>query len=131
MTATMAVFTCPRFTDCNIRHKFSLLKQRRFTNLSASSSLRQIKCSAKSDRCVVDKQGISVADEEDYVKAGGSELFFVQMQRTKSMESQSKLSEKVNYSITILVLITRALCLFVCLFVCFLVSLHNLLIYYI
>ncbi|KAL7593496.1 lycopene epsilon cyclase, chloroplastic [Lactuca sativa] len=95
MTATMAVFTCPRFTDCNIRHKFSLLKQRRFTNLSASSSLRQIKCSAKSDRCVVDKQGISVADEEDYVKAGGSELFFVQMQRTKSMESQSKLSEKL------------------------------------
>ncbi|KAL4563806.1 hypothetical protein LXL04_027852 [Taraxacum kok-saghyz] len=95
MTATMAVFTCPRFKDCNTRHEFSLLKHRRLTSLSASSSLRQIKCSAKSDRCVVDKQGISVEDEEDYVKAGGSELLFVQMQQTKSMESQSSLSEKL------------------------------------
>lgn len=93
MTATMAVFTCPRFMNYNIRHGFSLLQQRRFTSLSlSSSSLQQIKCSAKTDGCVVVKEGIS---EEDYVKAGGSELLFVQMQQNKSMDSQSRLSEKL------------------------------------
>lgn len=35
------------------------------------------------------------ADEEDYVKAGGSELLFVQMQQNKSMDHQTKLSDKV------------------------------------
>lgn len=35
------------------------------------------------------------ADEEDYVKAGGSELVFVQMQRNKDMDQQSKLADKV------------------------------------
>lgn len=35
------------------------------------------------------------ADEEDYVKAGGSELLFVQMQQNKSMDHQSKLSDKL------------------------------------
>lgn len=35
------------------------------------------------------------ADEEDYIKAGGSELLFVQMQQKKSMEKQSKLADKV------------------------------------
>lgn len=38
------------------------------------------------------------ADEEDYVKGGGPELLFVQMQQNKSMEKQSKLADKVNYS---------------------------------
>ncbi|KAG6670416.1 hypothetical protein I3843_Q066400 [Carya illinoinensis] len=35
------------------------------------------------------------ADEEDYVKAGGSEVLFVQMQQNKPMEMQSKLSDKL------------------------------------
>lgn len=35
------------------------------------------------------------ADEEDYVKAGGSEVLFVQMQQNKPMEMQSKISAKV------------------------------------
>ncbi|MQL90548.1 hypothetical protein Taro_023141 [Colocasia esculenta] len=35
------------------------------------------------------------ADEEDYIKAGGSELLFVQMQESKPMELQSKLANKV------------------------------------
>ncbi|KVI01144.1 Lycopene cyclase, beta/epsilon [Cynara cardunculus var. scolymus] len=95
MTATMAVFSCPRFINYNITHGFSLLQHRRFTSLSLSSSLRQIKCSAKTDGCVVVKEGISEEDEEDYVKAGGSELLFVQMQQNKAMDSQSSLSDKL------------------------------------
>ena len=33
----------------------------------------------------------------DYVKAGGSELVFVQMQQNKAMEMQSKLADKVFF----------------------------------
>ncbi|KAK4265605.1 hypothetical protein QN277_026634 [Acacia crassicarpa] len=36
------------------------------------------------------------ADEEDYIKAGGSELVFVQMQQNKSMDKQSKLVDKLK-----------------------------------
>ena len=48
---------------------------------------------AGSEGCVVVKEGF--ADEEDYVKAGGSELVFVQMQQNKDMDQQSKLADKV------------------------------------
>ncbi|XP_027339656.1 lycopene epsilon cyclase, chloroplastic isoform X2 [Abrus precatorius] len=43
--------------------------------------------------CVATKEDF--ADEEDYVKAGGSELVFVQMQQNKTMEMQSKLADKL------------------------------------
>jgi lycopene epsilon-cyclase len=39
--------------------------------------------------------GVEFADEEDYRKAGGGELLFVQMQATKPMETQSKIGSKV------------------------------------
>lgn len=46
-----------------------------------------------SEGCVAVKEGF--ADEEDFVKAGGSELMFVQMQKNKEMElQQSRLSDK-------------------------------------
>ncbi|KAH7519232.1 lycopene epsilon cyclase, chloroplastic [Ziziphus jujuba] len=48
---------------------------------------------AGSDSCVAVKEGF--ADEEDYIKGGGSELLFVQMQQNKHMEMQSKLSDKL------------------------------------
>jgi len=35
------------------------------------------------------------ADEEDFVKAGGSELLYVQMQQNKHMDEQSKIADKV------------------------------------
>ncbi|XP_061359741.1 lycopene epsilon cyclase, chloroplastic isoform X1 [Gastrolobium bilobum] len=53
----------------------------------------EAKAGAGSESCVATKENF--ADEEDYVKAGGSELVFVQMQRKKSMEMQSKLSDKL------------------------------------
>ncbi|KAF1870470.1 hypothetical protein Lal_00003676 [Lupinus albus] len=56
-------------------------------------SFLDVKAGAGSESCVVTKE--EFADEEDYVKAGGSELVFVQMQQKKSMEMQSKLVEKL------------------------------------
>lgn len=50
---------------------------------------------AGSESCVATKEDF--ADEEDYVKAGGSELVFVQMQQNKAMEMQSKLADKVFF----------------------------------
>lgn len=89
-SSTMAVFTNPNFMNYTIRQQFSVRQHRRYSNFSLSSSLKRIKCSGKREMSLV------VEDEEDYVKAGGSELLFVQMQQNKSMDTQSKLSEKVN-----------------------------------
>lgn len=36
------------------------------------------------------------AGEEDYIKAGGSEIVYVEMQGMKRMELQDKISDKVN-----------------------------------
>ncbi|OIV97377.1 hypothetical protein TanjilG_07129 [Lupinus angustifolius] len=58
-----------------------------------SFSFLDVKAGAGSESCVVTKEDF--ADEEDFVKAGGSELVFVQMQQKKSMEMQSKLAEKL------------------------------------
>lgn len=56
-------------------------------------SLR-VRAKAGSESCVTTvEQGF--ADEEDYIKGGGSELLFVHMQQNKPMEEQSKLSDKV------------------------------------
>lgn len=51
---------------------------------------------AKSESCVALEEG-AFADEEDYIKAGGSELYFVQMQQNKTMENQSRISDKVSF----------------------------------
>ncbi|XP_076957155.1 lycopene epsilon cyclase, chloroplastic-like [Bidens hawaiensis] len=91
-TATMAAYTCPRLTNYSIRREFSLLQQCRITSLSLSLSLKRIRCSAKS---VVVTEGVSEAEEEDYVKGGGSEVVFVQMQQNKAMDTQSRLSDKL------------------------------------
>lgn len=52
-----------------------------------------VRAGAGSESCVATKEDF--ADEENYVKAGGSELVFVQMQQNKSMETQSKLADKL------------------------------------
>lgn len=60
-----------------------------------SSSLRVMARGAGNESCVAVKEGF--ADEEDFVKAGGSELLFVQMQQRKAMDEQSKLADKVSF----------------------------------
>lgn len=57
------------------------------------SLLRVSAANAGSESCVAVKEGFT--DEEDYIKGGGSELLFVQMQQNKAMEQQSKLSDKL------------------------------------
>lgn len=47
-----------------------------------------------SKSCVALKEGFDDEDE-DYIKAGGSQLLFVQMQQNKPMEKQSKLADKL------------------------------------
>ncbi|KAF7148547.1 hypothetical protein RHSIM_Rhsim03G0231100 [Rhododendron simsii] len=58
-----------------------------------SSSLRVMARGAGNESCVAVKEGF--ADEEDFVKAGGSELLFVQMQQRKAMDEQTKLADKL------------------------------------
>nr|AOH73308.1 lycopene epsilon-cyclase [Elaeagnus umbellata] len=53
-----------------------------------------VKANAGSESCVVVKEDF--ADEEDFIKGGGSELLFVQMQQSKPMDLQSKLSDKLK-----------------------------------
>ncbi|KAI4344541.1 hypothetical protein L6164_011756 [Bauhinia variegata] len=43
----------------------------------------------RSESCMAVKENIA---EEDYIKAGGSELLFIQMQQNKSMDMRSKLA---------------------------------------
>ena len=54
----------------------------------------RLRASAGSESCVAVNEGF--ADKEDYIKGGGSELFFVQMQQNKEMDEQSKLADKVR-----------------------------------
>lgn len=86
----MAVFTRPRLKPL-VGRRVMPRKKQSFWRMSSM----KVKCnsSSGSDSCVVDKEDF--ADEEDYIKAGGSQLVFVQMQQKKDMDQQSKLSDEV------------------------------------
>lgn len=92
----MAVSSCPNWRP---RRKRPRLKQnhrvveRCCNNSCLSSSLRVRASGSGGESCVAVKEDF--ADEEDYVKAGGSELVFVQMQQRKDMDKQSKLADKL------------------------------------
>ncbi|XP_058001948.1 lycopene epsilon cyclase, chloroplastic-like isoform X2 [Hevea brasiliensis] len=91
--AAMAVFSCPsgrsRRRTLRTTKRGGLSEKRcRFYQVKASS--------AGSYSCVAIKE--EFADEEDYVKAGGSELVFVQMQQDKAMKKQSNIAHKVSFS---------------------------------
>ncbi|XP_051149504.1 lycopene epsilon cyclase, chloroplastic isoform X2 [Andrographis paniculata] len=66
--------------------------------ISSASAGFRVRCggaSAGSESCLALPVKEDFADEEDYVKAGGSEILFVQMQQQKRMDHQSKLSDKL------------------------------------
>lgn len=46
----------------------------------------------------VEDEELEFADDEDFVKAGGSELLFVRMQERKPMEMQTKIADTVLHS---------------------------------
>lgn len=74
------------------------------THSACITTAFRVRCkgaSGGSDSCVALPVKEDFADEEDYVKAGGSELLFVQMQRTKDMDQQSKLADKVSFLLLI------------------------------
>lgn len=97
--AAMAFCVSPSSSRLRLRRK--KLWRRRAASSSSSCGggrgVRWLKVEAKagSESCVATKEDF--ADEEDYVKAGGSELVFVQMQQNKAMEMQSKLADKVFF----------------------------------
>lgn len=67
--------------------------------LGSSTSFR-VRCGGGgggSESCLALPVREDFADEEDFVKAGGSELLFVQMQQNKRMDHQSKLADKVTF----------------------------------
>lgn len=95
--AAMAVSKCPT-TNPSTRKKIFLSKTHFFHYVKRYSSITlRIKCSSRtrSEGCVAVEE--EFADKEDYVKAGGSELLYVQMQQNKHMDQQSKLSDKVYF----------------------------------
>lgn len=90
--ATMAVSTRPTWKPR--RKRLINMKIKPVNSDISPLRLTVIRCSSGNESsCVAVKE--EFADEEDYVKAGGSELLFVQMQQNKGMDSQSKLSDKL------------------------------------
>ncbi|TKY72823.1 Lycopene epsilon cyclase [Spatholobus suberectus] len=95
--AAMAFCVSPSSSRLRLRRK--KLWRRRTSSFGHGIRCRSrcLKVEAKtgtgSESCVATKEDF--ADEEDYVKAGGSELVFVQMQQNKAMEMQSKLADKL------------------------------------
>lgn len=80
------------------------IKQNLNSNGCSVSSNRlslQVRASTGSDStCIAVKEDF--ADEEDFVKAGGSEILYVQMQQCKGMDEQSKLTDKVILCFSVL-----------------------------
>lgn len=104
--AAMAVSKCPA-TKYSRRRRFLLDKTHVLNYLHRYGSITlRIKCSnsssSSSEGCLAVKENF--ANEEDYVKAGGSELFYVQMQQNKNMDQQSKLSDKVFFSFSFFII---------------------------
>lgn len=57
------------------------------------SSISNVRSSTSDSSCVAVRERF--ADEEDFIKAGGSELLYVQMQQNKHMDDQSKMADKL------------------------------------
>ncbi|XP_044464195.1 lycopene epsilon cyclase, chloroplastic [Mangifera indica] len=88
--AAMTVSSCSTW---RIRRKTFITKQNLIRYQFSSFKVRASSVNAGRESCVAVEEDF--ADEEDYIKAGGSELVFVQMQQNKSMDKQSKLADKL------------------------------------
>ncbi|KAF7837934.1 lycopene epsilon cyclase, chloroplastic [Senna tora] len=91
-----AAMTVSFGSSLRLRRKKFVRKRASFSGYGywyRSGNLR-VEARAGSESCVAVDENF--ADEEDYIKAGGSELVFVQMQQNKSMEKQSKLADKLK-----------------------------------
>ncbi|CAH8377232.1 unnamed protein product [Eruca vesicaria subsp. sativa] len=97
--AAMAVTSFP---SCSSRRRLPLVKRYSFKNLRCGLCRVVVRASVSggggggsgsSESCVAVRE--DYADDEDFVKAGGSEITFVQMQQNKDMDEQSKLVDKL------------------------------------
>ena len=62
--------------------------------------LQVVNSGGREDSCTAVKE--EFADEEDYIKAGGTQLLFVKMQERKNMEKQGKITDKVYWVFSVL-----------------------------
>ncbi|XP_057968716.1 lycopene epsilon cyclase, chloroplastic isoform X2 [Malania oleifera] len=92
--AAMAVFS-PCVARWSRRRRSLITVKHTRAMYGQGSCVRSLRAraGARNESCVDVKE--CFADEEDYIKAGGSELLFVQMQQNKAMEKQSKLADKL------------------------------------
>lgn len=56
--------------------------------------LQVVNSGGREESCTAVKE--EFADEEDYIKAGGTQLLFVKMQERKNMEKQGKIADKLS-----------------------------------
>ena len=94
-------FAAMAFTAFPSRSSRPAVKRYSFKNLRCGLCSRVVRASvgrggggSGSESCVAVRE--DYADEEDFVKAGGSEIMFVQMQQNKDMDEQSNLVDKVS-----------------------------------
>lgn len=102
--SAMALSTCPAVKSfCRRRlrgerHGVWPIRTENCTYISTSAAVATLRVRCKSSGST--SAGVALreefADEEDYVKGGGSEILFVQMQQNKHMDEQSKLLDTVD-----------------------------------
>ncbi|KAL0333750.1 UNVERIFIED_CONTAM: Lycopene epsilon cyclase, chloroplastic [Sesamum angustifolium] len=101
--AAMAVSIYPTMSSSRKKRLRSEMGFSVTAHTSCTATGFRVRCggaSAGSESCLALPVKEDFADEEDYVKAGGSELLFVQMQQNKHMDQQSKLSDKLPRILT-------------------------------
>ena len=97
--AAMAASNSPSLASTGTR-RFRLFCRKESRQFSLRRRSMLVMAGTGSESCTAVREGF--ADDEDYIKGGGSELLFVQMQQNKTMEMQSKLADVVRLSLPIL-----------------------------
>lgn len=94
--AALAV-SCHNWSPLRRRRAFGKQKQQNYRCRNRRRvDLQVVNSSGREESCTAVKE--EFADEEDYIKAGGTQLLFVQMQARKQMEKQGKMADKVYIS---------------------------------
>lgn len=105
--AATAVIAFPSWSSS--RKNYPVVNRYSFSNLRCGFVKVRASGGGAGTGCVAVRE--DYADEEDFVKAGGSEILYVQMQQNKDMDEQSKLVDKVSqrFAVDLFVKITNYL----------------------
>lgn len=93
--ATMGVCKCPTWRPRRKRLRNKQVKVKVNVVGTRNISSVVVRCIAGNEVSCVAEVKQDFGDEEDYVKAGGSQILFVQMQQKKGVDNQSKLADKL------------------------------------